>query len=103
MMANQCVMCGAEMPEGDHVCKTCQAVRPRPLILCGGYGVTLNNLDDRIGRLMEEREALDAQIAALRSLKGRMENDKSIGPTGAHENRDAYHDPGQPGAVRDER
>lgn len=24
MMANQCVTCGAEMPEGDHVCKGCQ-------------------------------------------------------------------------------
>ena len=23
MSANQCVICGAEMPEGDHVCKGC--------------------------------------------------------------------------------
>ena len=22
-MVNQCVICGAEMPEGDHVCKDC--------------------------------------------------------------------------------
>lgn len=29
-MANQCVMCGAEMSEGGHVCEFCQtgAVRP---------------------------------------------------------------------------
>lgn len=26
MMANQCVTCGAEMPEGDHVCKGCRAI-----------------------------------------------------------------------------
>ena len=32
-MTNQCVMCGAEMPEGGHVCKFCQtgAVRPNRL------------------------------------------------------------------------
>lgn len=32
-MANQCVMCGAVMPEGGHVCKFCQtgAVRPNRL------------------------------------------------------------------------
>jgi predicted nucleic acid-binding Zn ribbon protein len=24
MMANQCVICGAEMPEGDQVCKACR-------------------------------------------------------------------------------
>ena len=24
-MVNQCVMCGAEMPEGGHVCINCQA------------------------------------------------------------------------------
>lgn len=24
-MSNQCVMCGAEMPEGGHVCINCQA------------------------------------------------------------------------------
>lgn len=25
MIANQCVACGAEMPEGDQVCKACRA------------------------------------------------------------------------------
>lgn len=25
MIANQCVVCGAEMPEGDQVCKACRA------------------------------------------------------------------------------
>jgi hypothetical protein len=32
-MANQCVMCGAEMPEGGHICTKCMdgAVQPKPL------------------------------------------------------------------------
>lgn len=27
MTANQCVICGAEMPEGDQVCRGCQCLR----------------------------------------------------------------------------
>lgn len=34
-MVNQCVMCGAEMPEGGHVCAKCMdgAVQPSRFIL----------------------------------------------------------------------
>lgn len=30
-MVNQCVMCGAEMPEGGHVCINCQTGATRPI------------------------------------------------------------------------
>ena len=34
-MSNQCVMCGAEMPEGGHVCAKCAAgaVQPNRLVV----------------------------------------------------------------------
>ena len=30
-MSNQCVMCGAEMPEGGHVCAKCAAGAAKPI------------------------------------------------------------------------
>lgn len=32
-MVNQCVMCGAEMPEGGHVCKKCAAGAIHPILI----------------------------------------------------------------------
>lgn len=32
-MSNQCVMCGAEMPEGGHVCANCMAGAIQPNLL----------------------------------------------------------------------
>lgn len=39
--ANQCVSCGAEMPEGDHVCKLCRDMT------CGDVAL---GFDSRRGR-----------------------------------------------------
>jgi hypothetical protein len=49
-MANQCVICGAEMPEGDQVCSQCKAgVFPSEMIV--GYGVEQprNNIELSFG------------------------------------------------------
>lgn len=47
MMANQCVSCGASMPEGDQVCKGCQS--------CGGiYPYAIN-----VRVTTEQMEAID--------------------------------------------
>ena len=57
-MVNQCVACGAEMPEGDQVCRSCR--ERAEFDRCRDQ-----NLADRI-------EALEAELKALRALEKRM-------------------------------
>jgi len=57
MIANQCVVCGAEMPEGDQVCTRCQRT--------AFNRNASQNIDDRI------RE-LEAEIRMLRGVKKAM-------------------------------
>ena len=58
MMANQCVVCGAEMPEGDQVCTRC---RERTAFNRNASHI----IDDRI-------KQLEAEIRMLRVVKKAM-------------------------------
>ncbi|NLG57615.1 MAG: hypothetical protein GX540_04315 [Clostridiales bacterium] len=75
MMANQCVVCGGEMPEGDQVCKLCRA---KPFAARGGLAfqrTARQNIDDRIIALVEEIDALECELEELLMLRDRMAGD----------------------------
>ncbi len=60
MIANQCVVCGAEMPEGDQVCKACRD---------GNSYSAITTIAEFLENLGEKQMA--AELAgAVRALKG---------------------------------
>ena len=60
MIANQCVVCGAEMPEGDQVCKACRD---------GNSYSAITTIAEFLANIGEKQMA--AELAgAVRALKG---------------------------------
>jgi len=63
MLANQCVVCGAEMPEGDQVCTACRAGNRKSAI------TKITTIAEFLENLGEKQMA--AELAgAVRALKG---------------------------------
>ena len=63
MMANQCVVCGSEMPEGDQVCKACREGNGKSAI------TKITTIAEFLENLGEKQMA--AELAgAVRTLKG---------------------------------
>lgn len=63
MMANQCVACGAEMPEGDQVCKACRAEAETRTVAWAA-----ENISGRIAQL-------EAEVGILKRLLETMQHE----------------------------
>ena len=63
MIANQCVVCGAEMPEGDQVCKACREGSRKSAI------TKITTIAEFLENLGEKQMAAELAGAA-RTLKG---------------------------------
>jgi len=63
MIANQCVICGHEMPEGDQVCKVCRAGNRKSAI------TKITTIAEFLKNLGEKQMAAEL-AAAARTLKG---------------------------------
>lgn len=65
LIANQCVVCGAEMPEGDQVCKECREGSSKSAI------AKITTIAEFLKNLGEKQMAAELAEAA-RTLKGDM-------------------------------
>ena len=65
MMANQCAVCGAEMPEGDQVCRAGRAGNIKSAI------TKITTIAEFLENLGEKKMAAEL-AAAARALKGEM-------------------------------
>lgn len=63
MMANQCVVCGAEMPEGDQVCAACWGISSKSAI------ARIEAIAEFLENFGERKMAAELSKAA-RTLKG---------------------------------
>lgn len=63
MIVNECVVCGAEMPEGDQVCKECRAGNSKSAI------AKITTIAEFLENLGERKMAAELAGAA-RALKG---------------------------------
>jgi hypothetical protein len=63
MMANQCVVCGHEMPEGDQVCKACRAQAETRTVAWAA-----ENISGRIAQL-------EAEVGILKRLLETMQHE----------------------------